>query len=246
MLISLYHISLGFLWPWPAVTFVPRLYSAFNMAAGWKNMRCCALFVRKLMFRVEVSPTFSTSGSLAHEEESSKQCDSYFMAVPLTAWVWEGNSHVTTFRKHILSVRLHITASNSFSRERFVMVKSCCSETRSSWGWYSKLEKRRFWVIFSETSRHAPTLHETEFGRFDTSRFDSLKSFRDIVKVDSIHVESRFDSTQPLCSQLFSGPTGAKIAIPVSQWRCSQAPTVMKTLSIPDSFEGLDKNCRNH
>ena len=166
------------------------------------------------------------------------------MAVPLIAWVWESNSHVTTFRKHILSVRLHITDSNSFSRERFVMVKSCCSETRSSWGWYSKLEKRRFWVIFSETSRHAPTLHETEFGRFDTSRFDSLKSFRDIVKVDSIHVESRFDSTPPLCSQLFSGSSGAKTAIPVSQWRCFQAATVMKTLSIRDPYKKLDKTAK--
>ena len=47
--------------------------------------------------------------------------------------------------------------------------------------------------------------------RFDTSRLDT-KSFRDIIKVDSIHVESRFDSTEPLCSQLFIGPTGAKIA----------------------------------
>jgi len=47
------------------------------MAAGWKNEWCCALFVRKLLFRVEVSPTFSTSGSLAHEE-SNKQCDSLF------------------------------------------------------------------------------------------------------------------------------------------------------------------------
>ena len=44
-----------------------------------------------------------------------------------------------------------------------------------------------------------------------------LKSFRDIIKVDSIHLESRFDSTQLLCAQLFRGPTGAKIAIPVSQ-----------------------------
>ena len=43
-------------------------------------------------------------------------------------------------------------------------------------------------------------------------------------KVDSIHVESRFDPTQPLCSQLFSGPTGAKIdlfrlSIQFSQYR---------------------------
>ena len=37
------------------------------------------------------------------------------------------------------------------------------------------------------------------------------------IEVDLIQVESRFDSTQPLCSQLFSGPIGAKIAIPVSQ-----------------------------
>ena len=81
--------------------------------------------------------------------------------------------------------------------------------------------------------------------RFDTSRLDT-KSFRDIIKVDSVHVESRFDSTQPLCSQLFSGPTGAKIAISLNQWRCFQAPTVVKTLSVRDSFEGLGKNCEYH
>ena len=44
-----------------------------------------------------------------------------------------------------------------------------------------------------------------------------LKSFRDNIKVDSIHVESQFDSTQCLCSQpLISGLTGAKTPIPVS------------------------------
>ena len=44
------------------------------------------------------------------------------------------------------------------------------------------------------------------------------------IQVDSIQIEvvssdhqSRLDSTQPLRSQPFSGPTGAKIAIPVSQ-----------------------------
>ena len=44
-----------------------------------------------------------------------------------------------------------------------------------------------------------------------------LKSFRDIIKVDSTHEESRFDSTQSSCSQPFRGLTGAKTAIPVSQ-----------------------------
>ena len=49
-----------------------------------------------------------------------------------------------------------------------------------------------------------------KFGHFDTRSFrdkstrSKLKSFRVIIKVDSIHVESRFDSTQPICSQLFS------------------------------------------
>ena len=69
------------------------------------------------------------------------------------------------------------------------------------------------------------SLHRTEgkFGHIDTKSFRNkwtqykLKWFRDIIKVDLIHVESRFDSTQTLCSQLFSGPTGAKITIPVSQ-----------------------------
>jgi len=56
------------------------------------------------------------------------------------------------------------------------------------------------------------------------------------IEVVSRHHQSRFDSTQPWCSQLFRGPTGAKIAIPVSQWRCIQARTVMKTLSILDCF----------
>ena len=43
-----------------------------------------------------------------------------------------------------------------------------------------------------------------EFGRFDTKSFryksirHKLKSFRDIIEVNSIHVESQFDSTQPL------------------------------------------------
>ena len=60
-----------------------------------------------------------------------------------------------------------------------------------------------------------------EFRYFDTKSFRykstryKLKSFRYIIKVDSIHVESRFDSTQPLCSQLFTGPNGVKIAITV-------------------------------
>ena len=91
-----------------------------------------------------------------------------------------------------------------------------------------------------------------EFGHFDTKscRYKStrhkLKSFRAIIKLDSIHIESRFDSTQPLRSQPFSGPIGAKIAIPVNQWGCFQAPTVMKTLSIRVSFEVLGKNCKNH
>ena len=62
-----------------------------------------------------------------------------------------------------------------------------------------------------------------EFGRFDTKSFRykliryKLKLIRDIIKVDSIHVKSQFDSTQYLCSQpLISGLTGAKTLIPVS------------------------------
>ena len=91
-----------------------------------------------------------------------------------------------------------------------------------------------------------------EFGHFDAKSFRykstwyKLKSFPDIIEVDLIHVESRLDSTQPLCSQLSCGSSGAKTAIPVSQWRYFQAPTVMKTLPIRDSFEGPDKNCENH
>ena len=47
----------------------------------------------------------------------------------------------------------------------------------------------------------------TVYGRFDTKSFRyKFKSFRDIIKVDSIHIASQFDSTQYLCSQpLISG-----------------------------------------
>ena len=54
----------------------------------------------------------------------------------------------------------------------------------------------------------------TEFGHFDTKLFRykstryQLKSFRDIIKVDSIYRESRFNSNQ---LNFLSGPTGAKI-----------------------------------
>ena len=57
---------------------------------------------------------------------------------------------------------------------------------------------------------------------FEQSSVISIQAFS--IQVDSIQIEvvsrhhqSGFDSTQHLCSQLFSGSTGAKTAIPVRQ-----------------------------
>ena len=67
-----------------------------------------------------------------------------------------------------------------------------------------------------------------------------LKSFRDIIKVDSIHV--KVDSIQLnlyvlIC--LMVRPA-QKLQFLVSKWRYFQAPIVMKTLSTRASFERLD------
>ena len=78
-------------------------------------------------------------------------------------------------------------------------------------------DRFHFWLVVCVVG------NVSQLGRFDTKLFRyksiryKLKSFRDIMKVDSMRVESRFDSTQSLCSQPFSGLTSAKTAIPVSQ-----------------------------
>ena len=64
-----------------------------------------------------------------------------------------------------------------------------------------------YWVSVALEIRH----FDTKSFRYKSTRY-KLKSFRDIIKVDSIHVESRFDSTQPLCNEL-----GNKVSI-IRKW----------------------------
>ena len=83
-----------------------------------------------------------------------------------------------------------------------------------------------------------------EFGHFDTKSFRyrstryKSKSFRDIIKVYSIQLNLY------VLNCFVVRPAGAKIAISVNQWRCFQAPTVMNTLSVRDSFEALGQKLR--
>ena len=69
-----------------------------------------------------------------------------------------------------------------------------------------------------------------------------LKSFPDIIKVDSIHVESPFDSTQPLCSQLFSGTNEVKI--PVSNEDASKCPQLWKHFQYEILLRGWTKTSK--